>query len=337
MYKKKNIFDNIKSFDIYQKLPNQYLKPTLIGAILTLFSIIISYYLFKFEFKKYFQKQLTSNLNIDLSPNSNMIHVNIDISLFKIPCSIIDLDISDLLGNIDEIKLSKQKIGKNGIDISGIIKDNFTEDILENKNITTKHNEEIYNFTKNEFLNENGCRMFGSFDMRRIPGNFYFTVRHHMQTMEKLDENMDFNFNFSHKVNYLSFGYENDLKYVKNKYKIGKLNPLDNNLKIDDKQALTHNYYLNIVPSEYYGENDKIYKVFQLTANYLLKSDSDELPEIAFYYNLSPIKIVYKIINPNNFDGIVNICAIIGGIFTIAGILNSFLLRITKVKEDKRF
>ena len=37
MYKKKNIFDNIKSFDIYQKLPNQYLKPTLIGAILLYF------------------------------------------------------------------------------------------------------------------------------------------------------------------------------------------------------------------------------------------------------------------------------------------------------------
>ena len=188
MYKKKNIFDNIKSFDIYQKLPNQYLKPTLIGAILTLFSIILSYYLFKFEFKKYFQKQLTSNLNIDLSPNSNFLNVNIDISIFKLPCSIVDLDISDIMGDIEKITISKQKIGENGIFINEILTNNFTEEILENENLTSKQNEDIINFTKNGFINKEGCRFFGNFNMRRIPGNFYFTVRHHLNTMDKINE-----------------------------------------------------------------------------------------------------------------------------------------------------
>ena len=32
--------------------------------------------------------------------------------------------------------------------------------------------------------------------------------------------------------------------------------------------------------------------------------------------------------NADNFDGLINICAIIGGMFTIAGILDSVLLRI---------
>ena len=336
MYKKKNIVDNIKSFDIYQKLPNQYLKPTLIGALLTLFSIILSYHLFKFEFKKYFQKQLTSNLNIDLSPNSNILNVNIDISILKIPCSILDLDISDLMGDIEKIKITKQKIKENDININEILTNNFTEEILDNENITSKQNEEILTFTKNGFINNEGCRFFGNFNMRRIPGNFYFTVRHHLKTMEKINELIDYKFNLSHKINNLSFGYENDLKYINDNFKIGKLNPLDNKIVIDKNEGITHNYYMNIIPSEYYGENNKIYNVFQLTANYLSKSDSDEIPEIAFYYDISPIKITYQIIFPSNFDGIVNICAIIGGVFTIFGILNQFILKVFQGHYKKR-
>ena len=66
-----------------------------------------------------------------------------DKSIFKLPCSIIDLDISDLMGDIEKIIISKQKIGKNGNIINEILTNNFTEDILENENLTTKHNEDI--------------------------------------------------------------------------------------------------------------------------------------------------------------------------------------------------
>ena len=232
------------------------------------------------------------------------------------------------MGDIEKITISKQKIGKNGNIINEILTNNFTEDILENENLTTKHNEDIITFTKNGFINNEGCRFFGNFNMKRIPGNFYFTVRHHINTMDKINDLIDYKFNLSHKINSLSFGYEKDLKYINDNFKIGKLNPLDNNIVIDKNEGMTHLYYMKIIPSEYYGENNKIYNVFQLTANYLSKSDSDEIPEIAFYYDISPIKITYQIIFPSNFDGIVNICAIIGGIFTIFGILNQFLLKV---------
>ena len=296
----------------------------------------MSYYLFLFEFKKYFKTKLTSELRIDLSKQSKNLRVYIDILFYQIPCSLIDLDISDFLGNIKEInELSKQPINKYGEEISGLLNLNFKEEKLGN--VSSKQNERIYNFTKNAFLNENGCKMFGAFELRRVPGNFYFTVSHHKQTLERIDQNMNVTFNLSHKINELSFGFESHVKYVKNNYKIGKLNPLDNIIKIDDKEALTHNYFLNIVPTEYFGKKNKTYNVFQFTGNYFLKKDSNEPPEIAFYYDLSPIKIIYQYSIPNNFDGIVNICAIIGGIFTFAGILNSFLLRINQLRHDKRF
>ena len=45
--------------------------------------------------------------------------------------------------DIEKIIISKQKIGKNGNIINEILTNNFTEDILENENLTTKHNEDI--------------------------------------------------------------------------------------------------------------------------------------------------------------------------------------------------
>ena len=47
------------------------------------------------------------------------------------------------MGDIEKITISKQKIGKNGNIINEILINNFTEDILENENLTTKHNEDI--------------------------------------------------------------------------------------------------------------------------------------------------------------------------------------------------
>ena len=47
------------------------------------------------------------------------------------------------MGDIEKIIISKQKIGKNGNIINEILTNNFTEDILENENLTTKHNEDI--------------------------------------------------------------------------------------------------------------------------------------------------------------------------------------------------
>ncbi len=33
MYENKSVFDKIRSFDVYRKLPKDYLQPTFIGAI----------------------------------------------------------------------------------------------------------------------------------------------------------------------------------------------------------------------------------------------------------------------------------------------------------------
>ena len=38
MFEKKTVFDKIKSFDVYRKLPKDYLQPTYVGAVCKNFS-----------------------------------------------------------------------------------------------------------------------------------------------------------------------------------------------------------------------------------------------------------------------------------------------------------
>ena len=59
------------------------------------------------------------------------------------------------------------------------------------------------------------------------------------------------------------------------------------------------------------------------------------IPTIFFRYDISPIKVKFEKNNPQNFDGLINICAIIGGMFTIAGILDTLLLRLFNKNSSK--
>ena len=47
------------------------------------------------------------------------------------------------------------------------------------------------------------------------------------------------------------------------------------------------------------------------------------------------MKMKYTKYYPGHFDGLINICAIFGGMFTIAGILDSLLLKLFKNNKQE--
>ena len=46
------------------------------------------------------------------------------------------------------------------------------------------------------------------------------------------------------------------------------------------------------------------------------------------------MKMKYTKYSPGHFDGLINICSIYGGMFTIAGIIDSLLLKLIKGKKE---
>jgi len=106
------------------------------------------------------------------------------------------------------------------------------------------------------------------------------------------------------------------------------LNPLDGvevikNENLKSVGVMTQ-YYISVVPTTYQDLGGKELYVHQFTVN----SNSLEtynVPAVYFRYDLSPVTVKFSLKKESFFHFLVQICAIIGGIFTVAGIIDSLI------------
>ena len=145
-----------------------------------------------------------------------------------------------------------------------------------------------------------------------------------------------FNFDFSYKINHLSFGRDEHFKIIQRRFTDqGVMNPLDgvgtNAIKVQENDRtyarnLQTNFYLIAVPSYFTDTNGNRYHVYQLTQNFISDNNAPQ-SILMFNYELSPITVQYTQSKENFFEFLVYICAIVGGVFTVAGIVDSVIHR----------
>ncbi|KAH9500921.1 Endoplasmic reticulum-Golgi intermediate compartment protein 1 [Bulinus truncatus] len=172
--------------------------------------------------------------------------------------------------------------------------------------------------THKESVNDaKGCRFESHFLINKVPGNFHIST--HSSRSQPPDPDM------SHIIHKLRFGMELEAgKTVK-----GSFNPLEN---VDKKAAnplSTHDYILRVVPSVYEDHKKSIRYPFQYTYSYrdMMQMGHGGVvsPAIWFRYELSPITVRYVEKQKPLYTFLVMICAIIGGTFTVAGIIDGLV------------
>lgn len=263
---------------------------------------------------------------VDLSPSSETLKVSLDISLTNYPCAIVCLDTADSIGShtlnledgIEKIPINdkgEQIPNRTDVKVNGMPRD------------------QIFNLAQEELKNHEGCRVKGKFELLRVPGNFHISAHGFRDIVQRLQQSEGFKFDFSHKVNHLSFGEEVPYNAIHNAFKVGIFNPLDGVSKKDDDKDNIFEYYLHVIPSEFIKDDQQL-NLFQYIVNEHTDGDYGNFPAIFYRINISPILVKYSLIKPNPFNAIVNICAIFGGLFTIAGLLDSFLLRLFSRKSS---
>ena len=283
-----------------------------------------------FEFKNYFIIKTKSELLIDNSISSSSFKINIDITMHHIPCYILNMDISDFTGaHTSNVKgtLVKKSLDKKGhilkMDVSEINK-------KEEETFTTEDVIKAFN-------EEQGCRLTGSFKVIRLPGNFHIASHTFAPIIKEFKEKgQNIHFNLTHTIHHISFEEQKDIHLIRNKFNEGIMSPMDGFYLIDDTQGSLLNYYINIIPTEYEDIDGTIYRAFQFTYKQKKVDNERMIPNIFFKYDISPMKMKYTKYYPGHFDGLINICAIFGGMFTIAGIIDSLLLKLFKNKIEIR-
>ncbi|XP_012940238.1 endoplasmic reticulum-Golgi intermediate compartment protein 1 [Aplysia californica] len=272
---------DIRRFDIYRKVPKDLTQPTLTGAIISIGCCFFIAFLFVCELKQYFTVEVVSRLTVD-DPvkHTEKIPVFINITLPKLPCQYVGLDIQDDMG--------RHEVG---------------------------FNENTAKFPLNE---EKGCRFESNFLINKVPGNF------HVSTHSVRGGQPDV-VDMSHVIHKLRFGME----LAEGKTVEGSFNPIEEFDKSNAQGDETHDYILRVVPTVYEDTKKNIRFPYQYTFIHReimqIGHGGRGLPAIWFRYELSPITVHYVEKHQPFYTFLVMICAIIGGTFTVAGIIDGLV------------
>ncbi|XP_028549741.1 endoplasmic reticulum-Golgi intermediate compartment protein 3-like [Dendrobium catenatum] len=176
-----------------------------------------------------------------------------------------------------------------------------------------------------------GCNIHGFLDVKKVAGNIHFAPGksfHHL-SFPFLDLfSFQAEYNVSHKINKLSFGKEFP----------GVINPLDGTGWIQPSYSGIYQYFIKVVPTIYADiRGHKIHSnQFSVTQHFREGNVYPRpLPGIFFIYEFSPIKVIFTEENKSLLHFLTSICAVLGGVFTVAGIIDTFVFHSHRAIKKK--
>ncbi|XP_059981031.1 endoplasmic reticulum-Golgi intermediate compartment protein 3 isoform X1 [Lagenorhynchus albirostris] len=190
-----------------------------------------------------------------------------------------------------------------------------------------------------------GCQVYGFLEVNKVAGNFHFApgksfqqshVHVHAVEIHDLQSFGLDNINMTHYIQHLSFGEDYP----------GIVNPLDHTNVTAPQASMMFQYFVKVVPTVYMkvdGEAPLLSQVlrtnqFSVTrhekvANGLMGDQG--LPGVFVLYELSPmmVKLTEKHRSFTHF--LTGVCAIIGGMFTVAGLIDSLIYHSARAIQKK--
>ncbi|GMT06300.1 hypothetical protein PENTCL1PPCAC_28474, partial [Pristionchus entomophagus] len=166
-----------------------------------------------------------------------------------------------------------------------------------------------------------GCRFESSFEINKVPGNFHLST-HSAQSQPDTPD-------MRHVIHSIKFGDKilNELK--------GSFNPLANKDTTGSQTLATHEYILKIVPTVFESIGGKITTAYQYTfghKEYVAYHHSGKIiPAVWFKYELQPITVKMTEMRQSFYMFLTSICAVVGGTFTVAGIIDSFVFTMSEM------
>ncbi|WOL15927.1 hypothetical protein Cni_G24709 [Canna indica] len=178
-----------------------------------------------------------------------------------------------------------------------------------------------------------GCNIHGFLDVNKVAGNFHFSpgksFHHSGINLHDLLAFQKERYNISHKINKLSFGKEFP----------GVVNPLDGAQWKQGGSSGMYQYFIKVVPTIYSDiRGHKIHSnQFSVTEHFRDENVHPKpLAGVYFYYDFSPIKVIFTEENKSFLHFLTQLCAIIGGVFTVSGIIDAFIYHGNRTIKKKR-
>lgn len=178
-----------------------------------------------------------------------------------------------------------------------------------------------------------GCNMYGFLEVNKVAGNFHFAPgKSFQQSNVHVHDLLTFqkdSYNISHKINRLTYG----------EYFPGVVNPLDGVTWTQETPHGMYQYFIKVVPTVYTDVSGHTIQSNQFSVTEHFKGADfgrfQYIPGVFFFYDLSPIKVTFTEQHVSFLHFLTNVCAIVGGVFTVSGILDSFIYHGQKAIKKK--
>lgn len=213
--------------------------------------------------------------------------------------------------------------------------------------------------------NHEGCNIAGQVHANRVVGNLHLSPGrafqrnsvHTHDIVPYLQGKGDEYHHFGHHIHEFSFGTLNEfigqrsgreLRYSK-KAELGIVDALTGRLAHPEQSQFMYQYFLKVVPTEHHRLNGRKIQTFQYSATAYerdlapydpnLGHDAPDrsdgrvvrtvegVPGVFFNYEISPMRVTQTESRPSLWHFLSNLCAIVGGILTLAGILDGLIYR----------
>lgn len=176
-----------------------------------------------------------------------------------------------------------------------------------------------------------GCLVSGRLSVNKVPGNFHFApgksfdaYNYHLHDVRFLS---GLSLDFGHIIHHLSFGDQHpELS-----------SPLDNSQSVHGPEKV-FKYHIKVVASEFRYLNGQKTMTNQFAVT---KSEGDtasekiSFPSVFFNYDISPMIVIYTEHRKPFTSFLTSVCAIIGGVYTIAAILDTIIFSAERRLKEK--
>jgi len=313
-----SFFDRFKALDVYRDIPKDLkMEATATGATVSVACAVAIVYLFVSEFVFFLTPEVSSQMFVDNRDHASikgldhaLLQINMNISVPAVPCAVISVDAQDVMGS-------------HVVDVGGLLhKTRLNGGTLAYKLDRQGHPLAVEGGDPLQQKGE-GCNIQGTMIVKRVPGNFHISAHAHAHLLNLFFQNDPMN--LTHIVHSLSFG-----EHAEEAFDVSEvaINPLGGASKVileqKEGEAKSFEYYVKVVPMVYerYGET---LDSFQYVSNSNEILGRYTIPAVYFRYDLSPITVKFTRKSRSFTHFLVQICAIIGGVFTVLGLLNSFV------------